>query len=155
MTAPQVAPKQAPARPARAPRPAPVHEGVAARLRSTVSRTADRPARNLVGTVLLSLLFVAVFGIVVFQALLIQTQARLDDLDEKIVVEQQRSDALRVDLAERQSPERIVTVARDRLGMIDPAEVLYLENDLTDDAAAVLEPAPPTGDPTSDGEGRG
>jgi len=154
MTAAQAAPQRAPSRPPRTPRPAPAHRGVVARLRTTVTRPADRPARNLVGTVLLGLLFVAVFGIVVFQALLIQTQARLDDLDDQIVFQQERSDALRVELAQRQSPDRIVTAASERLGMIAPSEVLYLQNDPEDDAAAALEPSGDTG-PTGEGEGRG
>ena len=101
---------------------------------------------------LLVLVFLSVLGVVIFQALLVQTQTRIDDLEDQVVVEQERARELRLDLAELRSPERIVATARERLGMIEPAEVLYLEHDDADDAAASLDPAP-AADPTTSGGG--
>ena len=45
-------------------------------------------------------------------------------------------DQLRLQLAELQSPERIAQAARDRLGMIAPNTVTFLEPSPTDDSAA-------------------
>lgn len=106
----------------------------APRLRVAAVRPARRSLLSTAGPVLLGLLFVAVLGVVVFQALLVQTQSRLDDLDDRIAAEQQRADDLRVELAARQSPERIVAEAHD-LGFVAPEEILYLQHDLEHDRA--------------------
>lgn len=138
-TAPLVAPQGSP----RAARP---------RLRVAAVAEDRRSAVSLLGSVLLVLVFLSVLGVVIFQALLVQTQTRIDDLEDQVVVEQERARELRLDLAELRSPERIVATARERLGMIEPAEVLYLEHDDADDAAASLDPAP-AADPTTSGGG--
>ena len=122
--------------------PAPARRAGRARLRIASVRPDGRSPLGLVGSVLLGLLFVAVFGVVVLQAMLVQTQARLDGLDQDVVVEQQRAEALHLQLAELRSPERITAAAQERLGMIPPEEVLYLQHDEGDDAAARLEPSP-------------
>lgn len=116
--------------------------------------SSGRSAASVIGTVALGLLFLSVLGVVVFQALLVQTQSHLDDLEEQVRVEEARADDLRLRLAELQSPARIVAEARERLGMIPPDEVLYLQNDPADDAAATLDPAeltPSTTVPTAGG----
>jgi cell division protein FtsL len=88
-----------------------------------------------VGTLTAIALFVAVFGVVVFQALLVQGQARLDHLDAQIANEQQTSKQLELRIAQLDSPARIVTSAR-ALGMIDAGDVVYLQPAPTDDAQA-------------------
>lgn len=118
------------------------------RLALAGSERQRRSAASVLGSVLLVLVFLSVLGVVVFQALLVQTQSRIDDLETQIVAEERRARDLRLELAELRSPERIVSAARDRLGMIPPGEVLYLQHDEAD--AAVLE-APPAEAPTPDG----
>jgi len=93
-----------------------------------------------VGTLTAIALFVAVFGVVIFQALLVQGQARLDHLDAQIAHEQQASKQLELRLAQLDSPARIVTSAR-ALGMIDAGDVVYLQPAATDDAQARWTPS--------------
>lgn len=109
-------------------------------LRLAWVRAEGRSLAGVAGTVLFGLLLVAVLGVVVFQALLVQTQSRLDGLERDLVAEQRRADDLRLTVAELQSPERIAQAAEERLGMIEPGEVLYLQHDADDDARAVLTP---------------
>lgn len=110
------------------------------RLRVAATATG-RSAVSVVGTVALGLLFLSVLGVVVFQALLVQTQSHLDELERQVRVEEERADDLRLRLAELRSPERIVAEAQARLGMVAPDEVLYLQSDPGDDAAAQLDPS--------------
>ena len=72
---------------------------------------------------------VALFGIVVFHVLLNQGQMQLDRLQSRSTSERARTERLRLDLAELQSPARVVAAARDRLGMVPPASVGYLVPD--------------------------
>jgi hypothetical protein len=74
-----------------------------------------------------------VLAISVSQALQVQTQDRLDELQGQIVVQQQLAEAQRLELAELQSPVRIVDTATDRLGMLPPDEIVYLRSDPDDD----------------------
>ncbi len=93
------------------------------------------------GALSLVVLFLAVFGVVVFQALLVQAQGRLDDADRAITKEEERARDLRLDLAAAESPERIAQAARTRLGMIVPAEQVYLQPEATDEGRAGYDPA--------------
>ncbi|HEX6235968.1 MAG TPA: cell division protein FtsL [Acidimicrobiales bacterium] len=94
------------------------------------------------GMVLTVLLFVALFAVAVTHTLLIESQVELDTLDQKVAAEQARYESLRVDVAELESPERIMREARDRLGMVPPEDVGWLTPD---------QPAPGAGRPTSQG----
>ncbi len=100
-----------------------------------------------IGTLTAVALFVAVFGVVVFQALLVQGQARLDHLNNQIAQQQAESKQLRLKVAQLDSPERIVNRAA-QLGMIDPGDVVYLAPSTDDDARAALTP-PTTATPTT------
>ncbi|MFN8039261.1 MAG: hypothetical protein U0Q07_08635 [Acidimicrobiales bacterium] len=93
------------------------------------------------GALSLVVLFLAVFGVVVFQALLVQAQGRLDDADRAIAKEEERARDLRLALAAAESPERIAQAARTRLGMIVPAEQVYLQPEPTDEGRAAFDPA--------------
>ena len=93
------------------------------------------------GVLLLLALFVAVLGIVVFQTMRAQNQARLDDLDRQIAVQEDRSKGLRLQLADAEAPDRIATAARTRLGMIPPNDVAWLKPKVDDDAKAAWDPA--------------
>jgi cell division protein FtsL len=71
------------------------------------------------------LAFVIAFAVVAFQAQLVQGQRHLDDLGERIDQAADEYRTLRWDVAELESPERIVAAA-GALGMVPPPGVTYL-----------------------------
>jgi cell division protein FtsL len=121
------------------------------------ARDRLRPAR--VGTIAGALLFVALFGLAAFQTVLIRAQDRLDTLNRDVAEQTERSRQLELQLADLQSPERIAQVARDRLGMIAPLTVTFLEPSPDDDTNAqyLSPPNTTTGTttPTTVGPGTG
>jgi len=127
-------------------REAPARSGRLAAVGATV-RSGNALGR--VGTLTAFALFACVFGIVVFQTMLVQGQARLDALDKHNAQEDLRSRELHQQLADLNAPGRIVSVARDKLGMVPPGEVGYLVAAADDDAKAAWvapaahPPAPP------------
>jgi cell division protein FtsL len=99
------------------------------------------------GVVLTVSLFGALFGVAVSHAMLIESQMDLEQLDEQAAAEQARYERLRLDVAQLESPDRIVRDAQDRLGMVPADDVVWLTPD---------QPAPEdTGDGTNDGNGGG
>ncbi|MBW3613930.1 MAG: hypothetical protein KY439_01290 [Actinobacteria bacterium] len=66
------------------------------------------------------------FGVVVAHVVLTQNQFRLDQLRGRSVSQQAEYDRLRLQVAELESPRRIVADAQQRLGMITPPKVVYL-----------------------------
>jgi len=72
------------------------------------------------------LVVASLFGVVVCHALLVSGQGRLDGLQQQVAEEQSRYQALRLQVAELESPSRVVEVAQGRLGMVSPAEITYL-----------------------------
>jgi cell division protein FtsL len=80
------------------------------------------------GVTLTILLFVALFGVAVSHALLIESQSRLDRLDSQVAEEQSRYERLRLDVAELESPDRVLAAAAE-LGMVVPDEVVWLTPD--------------------------
>jgi hypothetical protein len=109
-----------------------------------VVRPDERPRRRLspavgvIGTVVLFVLLLALAGA---HTLLVQSQIRLDDLSEQVGAEQARYQELRLRVAELESPGRIVSVAQDRIGMVEPEQLVYL----TPDAPAPTGPVAPAG----------
>ena len=112
-------------------------------LRVVPSNPRARPGLGLsprTGVVLTVLLFVALFGVAVSHALLIEGQARVDDLDQQVAAEQARYEELRRDVAELESPQRILGEATGKLGMVPAGDPVWLSpdepapsNDLPDD----------------------
>ncbi len=123
--------------PRRAPGPARLRpaESQPGRLARTSAALRSGNLLGRVGTLTAVALFVAVFGVVVFQAFLVQGQARLDHLNGQIATERQTSRQLQLRLAQLDSPARIVTAAR-ALGMIDAGDVVYLQPAASDEVAA-------------------
>jgi cell division protein FtsL len=80
--------------------------------------------------------FAALFGVAVSHALLIESQSSVDELNQTVAAEQARYEKLRLAVAELESPQRIMTEAQDRLGMVPAGEVVWLTPD---------EPAPAVG----------
>lgn len=94
-----------------------------------------RSSRNRVLLALsLVVLFVAVLLTSASQALLVQSQDRLDRVQGSIAEQQAVAEQQRLRLAEAQAPSRIVAEATERLGMVPPSEVVYLRSDAGDDA---------------------
>jgi cell division protein FtsL len=81
------------------------------------------------GVVLTVLLFVALFGVAVSHALLIEGQAKVDDLDQQVAAEQARYEELRRDVAELESPQRILGEATGKLGMVPAGDPVWLSPD--------------------------
>lgn len=108
-----------------APRPAP--EVQPRHLR--VVPPAERVRRRLTpatGVLCTGLLFVTLFAIAIAHALLVQGQIRLDGFDTQLSAEQARYEALRKDVAEMESPSRVVAAAQE-LGMVAPDDLVYLQ----------------------------
>ena len=79
--------------------------------------------------------------------MLVQGQVRLDELDAQLTAEQARYQELRKDVAELESPERIVDAAHQQ-GMVTPDDLVYLQPSDPDAATAgrrrPTAPSPPT-----------
>ncbi|HEX2849185.1 MAG TPA: cell division protein FtsL [Acidimicrobiales bacterium] len=72
------------------------------------------------------LLALCVFGVVVAHVAIAQGQFQLEQLRESSAQKQAEYDRLRLQVAELESPERIVADAQQRLGMVTPPGVTYL-----------------------------
>jgi hypothetical protein len=68
----------------------------------------------------------ALLGLAVMHALLIGGQVRLDAMRSDVDSESEAIRRLELRVAELESPDRVLDVARDRLGMVQPTEVGYL-----------------------------
>lgn len=125
----------APARPRVAPaRLAPSTHGAPAR------RPVGRPGRHLrpverprpkrspavPALVGVGMVIVALLTLAVMHALLIGGQVRLDAMRRDVASESEAIRRLELRVAELESPDRVLDVARERLGMVQPAEVGYL-----------------------------
>ena len=86
-------------------------------------------------------IFVTLLAVAMAQTVLVQGQVRLDELDAQLADEQARYQELRTDVAELESPDRIVEAAHEQ-GMVTPDDLLYLQPPAPD-ASAV---GPTTGD---------
>jgi hypothetical protein len=85
----------------------------------------DRPLRLALWTTAV-LTVGTIFGAAAFHVLLVQSQFRLDQLERRAGLEQQRYEQLRLDVARLAAPERVVASAQQRLGMVVPPGVSYL-----------------------------
>jgi len=81
------------------------------------------------GVALTVLLFVALFGVAVSHAVIIEGQASVDSLDQRVAAEQARYEELRQQVAELESPQRILGEATDELGMVPAGEKIWLTPD--------------------------
>ena len=90
------------------------------------------------GVVLTVCAFVALFAVAVSHALLIERQARVDDLDAEVAEQQATYEELSLEVARLKSPDRIRREATEELGMVPAGDVVWLTPD---------EPAPRGEDP--------
>ncbi len=114
--------------PQRSPRPtaAPARPRTDLKVVARPRVRSARQGRRLLITTCTFLTIVLAFGVAASQVFVAQNQARIDHMNAELKVEQARYDRLRFDVAELESPERIVAAAHDRLGMIEPPEVTYV-----------------------------
>lgn len=103
-----------------------------------VVRPNDRRRARLTpafAVVLTAGVFALLFAVAVAQTMLVQGQVRLDDLDAQLTVEQARYQELRKEVAEAESPARVVEQAQAQ-GMVAPDDLQYLQPSIPDTAAA-------------------
>ena len=125
----------------RRPPTAPADQGASLRV---VDEAGGQPlAVGLLGAFAFLSIFGALLGMVVFQTLLIQGQHDLDRLDRDLVVEQERLAELNLEVAQLESPERVLRAAASRFGMIPPVERLPLD---PVDPGSLGDRLPPPGD---------
>jgi cell division protein FtsL len=101
------------------------------------------------GVVLTVLLFVALFAVAVSHALLIEGQAKVDDLDQQVAAEQARYQELRREVAELESPQRILGEATGELGMVPAGDPVWLSPDEPAPTDDLPEDPPPESPDTS------
>ncbi len=82
-----------------------------------------------------------VLGLVVSHVALAQGQFRLERLQEKAAEEQAHYERLRLQVAQLESPSRVVAVAQERLGMVAPPSVTYLSPTGPVDGRTAADPA--------------
>lgn len=109
------------------PRPAAPQAAAPSRLRVVArERPRSKAVRRAVVRVAVVLLG-GLFAIGVLQAVVTQAQGRIDQLDRQIDEAVSLDRELRLRRAELLSPARLATEARDRLGMVPPETINYLD----------------------------
>ncbi len=83
-------------------------------------------------------------------AMMVSTQVHLDDLERRVAEAQARHQALRLEVATLEAPDRVVSVAQERLGMAPPDTVTYLQ--AAAPAESTPEPAPAVASADETGE---
>lgn len=71
-------------------------------------------------------LFLVLIGLAGFQASLVSSRERLDELERRVAIEQDRYQDLRVDVARLEAPERILAAATYQLGMVPAGTPVYV-----------------------------
>lgn len=141
-------------RPDRRPGPAPAPPGRHLRLVPPPGYRSPRSRRRrarLAASALAALAATVVFGLVAFQVVLSEGQVRLEQLRRRAAAEQERYDRLRLEVAELESPGRVIAMAQQRLGMVAPPGVTYLS---PSGAEVAVRSAPAPAPPADGGEGR-
>jgi cell division protein FtsL len=95
-----------------------------------------RPRYGVLTAIGIGGVFALFFGLVVFHTLLLQNQRRLDQLDTQVRSQQETYQQLRLEVAQLQSPERILDVATTKLGMVPAQGTTYLTPSGADAVAA-------------------
>ena len=90
------------------------------------ARTTRRTRTTVLAVAAAAGVVAALFALVAFHVVLTQNQFRLERLQARADVQQERYERLRLHVAELEAPSRVVAVAHERLGMVPPAGVTYL-----------------------------
>ncbi len=129
----------------------PVAPAPRARLRAVPTVRASRRAGAL-AVMVIGLVFAILLGAVLLNSRLITGQQQLDKLDQSIDDARARQDRLRLDVAQLESPQRIVAAAQSQ-GMVPaPRTIWVLPAVPTDDPS--LQAAPTTPPPAPSGSER-
>jgi cell division protein FtsL len=123
-----------------APRPRPAERPDHLRVVAPSERVRRRLTPG-VAVLLTAGLFATLLAVAVSHTLLVEGQVRLDALDSQLGQEQAKYQELRTQVAQLESPERIVQAANE-MGMVTPDDLRYLQP-TTPDASTV---GPTTGD---------
>ena len=126
MTSVRAETRTKPARRAPAPKAAPKRPALRVVPADYVPPRVRRRRARLFVAGLSTLVALGMFGIVSLHVALTQGQFELDRLEAKADQQQTRYEQLRLQVAELESPDRIVAVAQERLGMVSPPGVTYL-----------------------------
>lgn len=132
------------ARPAPVPRPS---------LR--VVPAGRRRRLGLLATLACAVLFAVMLGLTTFQARIAADQLEVDRLDAQVTAAQSSYEQLRLQVAQLESPTRVVAAAK-QLGMVQSADPVYLSPDAADVATAIAatgDASPTAGDGGADGRG--
>ena len=92
-------------------------------------QAAPRPGRRLmpmVGWAAAITVVIALFALALFHAMIVDRQTTLDGLNEQLEDVRAVNDRLRLNVARAESPDRIVSEALHRLGMVEPGRRVYL-----------------------------
>lgn len=147
--APQPQPSRSPQAPPRLPRPAPEPsprpELRVLRPGEGLTEADKRRVVRLLVAVGVAGAALCLFGIVVFHVVLTQNQFRLDALQDQALERQSEYDRLRLQVAELESPDRIVADAQQRLGMVAAPKITYLAPTI-EEPEGDLAPAPSPAD---------
>lgn len=93
---------------------------------SNLKNAARRRRTKFVMTFMAIVIVVSLFALAALHALLAQGQQRIDGVNKKVSEEQATYQLLRRQVAELESPQRVVDEAIGRLGMTEPTNVNYL-----------------------------
>lgn len=97
---------------------------------------------------------VLLFVLAVLQTAIAQGQAHLDDIRAQTSARQSEAQALRLEVAQLESPARIIGEAESRLGMVEPSSITYVQA-VDPSEPLVVSPVPSAGaagDPAPAGE---
>jgi len=110
------------------PRPRPADQRPSLKVVDPAYRSpaARRARARIMGLLVVIVVAVALFGLVTSHVALAQGQFRLEDMQKKAEIEEARYERLRLQVAELESPGRIVAAAQERLGMVPPPGITYL-----------------------------
>ena len=105
--------------------------------------TAYRPLVRTTAIVAVIGGFLALLFVAGFQSVLVSGQHDVDTLQARLNAGREQGQTLRMEVARLESPDRILKVAKGRLGMVPPPTRIYLEAVLPGDP---FRPLPPPGD---------
>ncbi|MDH4147664.1 MAG: hypothetical protein OEY23_21105 [Acidimicrobiia bacterium] len=119
-------------------------------LRVVRSVRERRRRAGVLTTVIVTLVFAALFALAAMQAVLVQGQLRLDALNRDVETRLATVDRLELEVSTLEAPDRLAEEAR-RLGMVEPPEIAFLEASRsappTSAAPTGAAPTPPEADP--------
>lgn len=118
------------------------------------SQAARRRRARVLVAAAIGALATVMFGLVYLHVVLAQRQIELDRMGTSLAAAQSRYQALRLQVAQLESPQQIISAAEGRLGMRPPASITYVTTPAGVPPAAVpATTAPgPTGAPSGDAD---